>query len=391
MRVVLTGGGTGGHIIPFEGMIAGLRQHFFDTHETLPSRLGKQTIEIYFLGVDTPAARETFSKYDVPLVSIPAGKLRRYFSWRTIIDVLFKVPAGLLFALFHLYRLMPDVVISKGGYGSFPTVVAAAFYRIPILLHESDVQPGLTNVRLARLASAIAVGFTEARSRYGKWQYKTVLTGTPARLELENITSKEAKAYFDIPPSEHVVLVFGGSQGAEQINEILITILPRLLLEAAVIHITGPDHYTAVSTVAKEILAQSSRKHLYKVYAYLGKEMRAALVAADSIVSRAGATVLAEIARLRKPALLIPLPGAASDHQRLNAQAFEAAGAALVLEPNNVSPHLFERNLERLIHDQEARSRLIANVTQMDHPEAAQKIAELAFTLAKGLAPGKSR
>lgn len=386
MRIVFTGGGTGGHIIPFAPIIEALRRYHIEHKDSLPAHLEPSNLDMTFMGVATKEARELFETYDVRVRHIPSGKLRRYASGLTIIDLLFRLPVGVLRALITLWRIMPDVVISKGGYGSLPTVLAAAFFRIPVLLHESDAVPGVSTTFLARFATAIALGYTAAASRLNAYKRKSIVTGNPVRPELRRLSQAEGKRSFGIAESEFVLLVFGGSQGAKQLNEVLLASLPRLIPDMTIIHVAGPDHLPAVKTVASELLAQSSRRQAYHVYGYLSYNMLAALAAADVIVTRAGSS-LAEIAAARKPALIIPLDSAAGDHQRKNAQVFEAAGAALVLDPTNVGQNLFEQNVRRLHDDEALRREMIANLAQLDFPNAAHDIASLAFSLAQGLQP----
>lgn len=373
MRIVLTGGGTGGHLLPFGPLIEALR--------------AREEVEITFFGIVNESTRAFFAQYGVVARHVPSGKLRRYVSHLTLFDLLLRLPLGIGGALVRMYFTMPEAVVSLGGYGSVPTLLAAAFYRIPILLHESDAVVGLANKHMARLAAAISLGFSQAREDLGKYGYKAVVTGTPVREDIHRLDRSEARRTLGIAETEHVLLVTGGSQGARQLNEILLQILPKLVLEATVIHITGQEQFKAVRQVSEELLAQSSRKKAYRPYAYLTEEMLQALVAADSIVARAGASTLCEIAALRKPALLIPLPGAAQDHQRKNAQAFEGAGAALVLDPSNLTKNLFENNVRRLLHEEETRQHLRKNLATLDHPDAATKMAELVFQLVQGLAP----
>lgn len=391
MRIVLTGGGTGGHVLPFEAVIAALRTQFVQQQGSLPARLNPSQLVLTFVGPADARAREFFSHYDVQVVYVPSGKLRRYVSGLTIFDVLWRLPMGIILALVRCYLLMPDAVISMGGYGSVPAVLAATFYRIPILLHEMNAMPGLANRRLLPRATAISLGLPAAKEHLGKQAYKALVTGNPVRADLHRLDKKEAKAKFGIPDNEHVLLVTGGSQGAKQLNEMVLQILPTLVLDVTIIHITGNDHFAAVSAVASELLAQSSRKQAYLPFAYLADTMTHALVAADSMVTRAGAATLAEIASLRTPALLIPLPSAAQDHQRANAQAFEAVGGALVLDPVNLTRNLFGNNVRRLTGDAEVRAQLTANLALLDHPDAASKIADTAFQLSQGFAPTKQK
>ena len=378
MRVVLTGGATGGHTTPLLAIGAALRR----------SHPG---VELFFEGVVTKHVRELFTTYDIPAHHIPSGKIRRYPSVLNIFDLAFRLPLGLLIALGRLWWLMPDVVISKGGYGSIPPVLAAWFYRIPILLHESDVRPGLANQTLARFAAVIAVGFAESAEHFGHYQRKAVVTGTPVRFDFAVHESAQAKEFFGFRESDVVVLVTGGSQGAQQLNEVLLKILPQLITEVSIIHLTGVQHFDAVSAVTQQLLAESAYKKNYKVFPALNDKMSLAFSAADIIVSRAGATTLAEIARLRKPALLIPLPESAQDNQQYNAAAFERQGAARVLDSTNLGPHLFHRSLEELIKSPHLREQLRQKVGQLDHPEAAARVAALALTLATGLRPAYAR
>ncbi len=388
MRIILTGGGSGGHVIPFEPIIEALRAQHVTATKTLARRLDPERLDITFIGVADKKTHEFFRRHDVPTVSIVSGKIRRYLSWKNPVDVFFRLPIGLLQAAFHMWRIMPDVVISKGGYGSLPVSLAAVLYRIPVLLHESDAAPGATNALLVRFATAVAVGFETTKEYLDKWQYKTFVTGTPVRAQFTTISKKEGKQTFGLPANEPLLVVLGGSQGAQQINELLLKLLPELITEMAIIHITGPDHYEAVSTVAKELISHSGRKHLYQAWPYLTDTMAAALAAADGIVSRAGST-LAEISHLRTPTLLIPLEGAANDHQRKNAQAYEAAGAALVLEPTNLGGNIFKQNINRIMKDEALRKTLAENLEHLDFPRAGQNIASLAFQLAEGFAPEK--
>lgn len=387
MRIVLTGGGTGGHVMPFEPIIDALRSAHLHEKSSLPSFVDPEELELFFLGVTTPEGDSLFEKYGVVSVSIPSGKRRRYFSLKNIIDALFTLPLGIVKALWAMWRIMPDVVVSKGGYASVPTTLAAIFYRVPIVLHESDVIPGSSNQFLARFASAITLGFAVSKEYLPKWVSKLFVTGTPVRVLVASSSKAAAKTSFGFSEHDNVVLVMGGSQGAQQINEALLSALPAVVEKTAVLHITGPLHYESVSKVASELLASSPNKERYKAYAHLTSQMSQALLCADAAVTRAGASSLAEIARLRIPSLIIPLASSANDHQRKNALAFEAAGGALVLEPNNVSPHILEQSITRLVTDASLRATLSKNVAALDFPNAAMDIASLALKIASGFRP----
>ncbi len=387
MRIVLTGGGTGGHVLPFESIIESLRAVHQKEKGNLQSFLDSETLEIYFLGVSNKEIDELFKRYDVPVSHIPSGKMRRYASFLNILDLAVTLPLGIGIALWRLWKLMPDILVSKGGYGSVPSVIAAYIYRIPILLHESDVVPGSANRAMMKLASAITVGFSGSKEFLPDVSRKIFVTGTPVRLALPHRNKQAAKKTFGFDENETLLLVMGGSQGAKQINESLLAILQRVVEKMCVLHIAGPTQYDAVAKVASEILQGSARKSSYKCVPYLGETMTTALAAADVVVARAGASSLAEIANLRIPSLIIPLNDSANDHQRKNALAFEAAGGILVLDPTNLTPHLLEQSIFRLVTDTELRDTLSKNLEHLDFPHAATDIAKLAFQLASGYRP----
>ena len=377
--------------MPFEPMIEALRHRFIEKKDSLPQRFEPDELQLYFLGPVDDDAENLFSKYDVSFQNVPSGKLRRYFSFKNVIDIVFVIPVGVVLAIIKMWKIMPDLVISKGGYGSVPIAIAAVIFHIPILLHESDVVPGKTNEYLARIAAAITVGFAEAKVSLKKWKYKVFVTGTPVRGQLSLASKPDAKRALGIPENEKVLLVMGGSQGARQINETLLKILPVLIVDVAIVHITGKDNFDAVSTVGKELLAHSPRADMYKVYPKLSEKMRHALNAADVIITRAGASSLSEIARLRTPSLIIPLASSANDHQRRNALVFERAGAALVLDPTNVNKGLLKQNILRLLTDEKLRSTISDNLSHVDYAHASRDIAELAIKVASGFAPEKKK
>lgn len=391
MRIVLTGGGTGGHLVPFEPIVDAARTVFAEQKGSLPKWVDSNNLDIYFLGVTDKKTREFFDRLNVRVTNIPAGKLRRYPSPRTISDVLLRMPIGVVKALLHMWRIMPDVVISKGGYGSVPVSLAAVFYRVPILLHESDVVFGMANRLMTGLASAITVSFTAAREAMLSYKEKTVVTGTPVRAGLNLIDQGEAKKMFGFRPEEKVLLVMGGSQGSEQINKVLLEALPGLVKDMGIIHLTGQDHLEKVQAAAGKLLKGGGREQNYKAFGYLSDRMAAALSAADVVVARAGATSLAELARLRKASILVPLDGAAQDHQRRNATVFETAGAARVIDPANLGRALFEQNVRSLMDNDEIAGTLRENMSQLDYTTASRNIVELAFKLAVGMVPRQTK
>lgn len=390
MRIVLTGGGTGGHMIPFEPLVEMLRRVHLETKEELPVWIERNTLDLYFMGVMDGESKEFYKRLGLKTIVIPAGKLRRYPSMKTVTDVLWRMPLGFSLALWHMWRIMPDAVISKGGYGSVPVGLAAFIFRVPLLLHESDAVMGLANKLMANWAQVITVGFAATRHEMGYHKRKTIVTGTPVRPGLARENSAGAKRLFGFGENEPVVLIMGGSQGAEKINDLTLEIIPNLIEKAGIIHLSGVNNLATVKKRTDRILKAGRRKHVYKLFGALTDHMGAALMAADLVVSRAGATSLAELARLRKPAIVIPLAQAAQDHQHANAQLMEVAEAVRVISQENLGRNILLQNIYNLLDDLELRDVLKQNIARFDYPNAARDIAQLTFKLARGMVPFQS-
>ena len=233
MRIVLTGGGTGGHIFPILAVVRKIKEI-----------LGEQgEIEFLFLGPDGDLEREVMGKEFIPTKNIQCGKLRRYFSLKNFTDI-FKFPIGFVQSLWHLLVFMPDAVFAKGGYASVPVALAAWFYRIPIVIHESDVMPGLANQIISRLAKRVAISFPGSEKFFN--ERKIFLSGNPIREELTRGSREEATRLFSLSPEEKTILIMGGSQGARVINHAVLQALPKILKKWQVIHLTGKNEYEPV-------------------------------------------------------------------------------------------------------------------------------------------------
>jgi len=361
MRIVLTSGGTGGHIFPIVAVVKKLK-------EIVPEGEG---LEFLFLGPGGDIEREAMEKELIPGKYISSGKLRRYFSLHYISD-LFKIPLGIFQSLWQLLLFMPDVVFSKGGYAGVPVVVAAWIYRIPVIIHESDITPGLANQFAARLAKTIAVSFSSAANFFNPG--KVAITGNPIRDELSAGSKDEAKKLFGLSGGRKVILVLGGSQGARAINEAIVRILPDLLKKYEVIHQTGKGEYESVVREAGKAGIKAGHGG-YRPVPFLREEMAHAYAAADLVVSRAGANALTEIAANAKPAIVIPLKTSANNHQELNAYAFSEAGAAVVLNQDNLGENIFLEKIEEVMADGGLQFELGERVKKFYDPDAAKKIA----------------
>ena len=386
MRILFTGGGTGGHITPIVAVIRQLKQ-------------ANGKFKMYFLG-PTGEFRNILEKEGIKIKKILAGKLRRYFSMKTITDFL-KMPIGFLQTIWYLYIWMPDVIFSKGGYGSVPVVFIGWVFHIPILIHESDTIPGLANRLTSVFSKKLAISFESTKKYFpGK---KTALVGTPIRLRLVQTClstdpedKNRARNILGITTEKPIIFILGGSQGAMKINNLVLRVLPELLDKYEVIHQPGIKNYQDIEKRVLAVRRSSLLPRDYHIFPFLEEDqMACAYLLADLVISRAGATSIAEINACGKPSILVPLPKSASDHQRKNAFASAAAGAAvvleqpkstshrslirraaIVLEEPNLTPNLFINEINKLFDNPETTQKMAANAKNFSRPDAAQKIAQ---------------
>jgi len=364
MRILLTGGGTGGHIFPILAIVSQIKK--------ISEGRGFKEPEFLFIGPKTKSTLESFKNLGIPCRFILAGKIRRYWSAKNFLDF-FKFPIGLVQGLWWIFIWMPDIAFGKGGYGSVASVLISWIYRIPIILHESDAVPGLVNRISGIFANRIIVSFPKAKDYFSS--KKTILIGNPVRSGILNGSRELAGQKFRLKPDLPVLFITGGSQGAQRLNEIIIETLPELLKRCQIIHQCGTNNYQWVKKET-DLSLNESEKQYYHLYPFLKDEMKDAYAAADLIISRCGANTLAEIAALGKPSILVPLASAAYNHQKENASYFRRAGAATVVEEENLQPNLFTGLIFDLLGNPEQRQMMRENAGKLAKPDAAEKIAE---------------
>lgn len=309
-KIVLTGGGTAGHVTPNIALLPELK---------------KQGYEIHYIGSYEGIESKLIPELDVSYYGIASGKLRRYIDLKNISDP-FKVVKGLHQARVLLKQIKPDVVFSKGGFVSVPVVVAAKSRGIPCVIHESDMTPGLANKICIPCASRVCTNFPETIKHLPA--EKAVLTGSPIREELFHGSRERGLSFCGFDKSRPVVLIIGGSLGAASVNTAVRSILPALLKEFQVIHLCGKDKIDTSLNGTKG----------YVQFEYIKEELSDLMAAADIMISRAGANAICEILALRKPNILIPLSAQASrGDQILNAASFEKAGYSIVIQEEDVT------------------------------------------------------
>lgn len=366
MRILLTGGGTGGHIFPLFAVAKEIKDH-----QEVQNPL--EQMEFLFIGPFNGLSKELFTVNNIQTKSVLTGKLRRYFSLRNFLDI-FLLGIGIIQALWKVWFYMPDVIFSKGGYGSVPVVIAGWLYHIPIIIHDSDAVPGLANRFLSFFATRIAVSFEQA-AKYFK-EYKVAVLGNPVREDISMGSKDKAKEIFHITSDRPILLVMGGSQGAQKINDIILEALPQLLDHVEVIHQTGQKNYEYVQEKVQEKVFTPHIESSYHLTPFFKNELKDVLMAADLIVSRAGSNTLNEIAVVGKPSILIPLQHSASDHQRENAYVFAKDGASIIIEEPNLTPHLLLDKITELLRDKELLKTMGERAREIARPEAAKLIAQ---------------
>ena len=370
MRIVLVGGGTGGHFYPLMAIAEAVRE-----------RAGAATPALYYLGPH-PYNLAALSEGNISFLWCPAGKQRRYFSLLNI-PALFITLFGVLVALFHLFRVYPDVVMSKGGFTSVPVVLAAWLLRIPVVAHESDAAVGRANRLAAGIARYIGVAYAETATSLPK--AKTALVGVPIRKEvLETKAVSAARAALGLSDTLPLILVLGGSLGAARINTLILDTLDELLPHYHLIHQTGQQNFAHVTATAQSLLANTSKfQHRYRPSPFLPVSTYAnALGAADIVIARAGSTTIYEIAAHATPAILIPIPERISHDQRTNAYTYARTGAASVLEQDNLKDGLLYAEVTRIMGDEETYRTMQSAARAFAIRDAAPRIADILLEIA---------
>lgn len=371
MKILFAGGGTGGHFYPIIAIAEEIN--------TLIDKEHLVGVELYFMS-DNPIDKELLSKTDISYIEVATGKRRTYASVQNFLDV-FKTLFACINATFKIFFLYPDVIFGKGGYASFPAMFAAKILRVPVVIHESDIIPGRVNKYISDYATKVAISYPEA-SKHFKNTDRIALTGQPIRKVLLDIPKDDPYEIFKLEPNIPIILVLGGSQGAEKINENLIDILPQLLEKYQVLHQTGEANLDWMRKRAAGTLVDNPHASRYRPFGFLeAQQLRVAAKGATLVISRAGSTIF-EIALWEKPSVLIPLAIARDDHQRENAYSYARTGAATVIEEQNLKPGLFASVIESIMQDEGRRNVMIEGAKQFTKTDAAEKIAQLLLSIA---------
>ncbi len=368
MRVVISGGGTGGHTS------AGL---------AVAAALGARGVrDVQWIGSRGGVEARRVPEAGIPFHAIAAGKLRRYWDWQTVPDLGVRVPAGVVQSWRLLRGIRPSLVFATGGFVCLPPALAARALGIPVVVHEQTSVPGLANRIAGRFARRIAVTFPPRGNDFPA--KRVTLTGNPLRPELAGGSREEGCRRFGLDPCAPVVYVTGGSLGSHRINRTVGEILGELLESCQVIHQSGDNPETGdhgwLADRRQALPAALRSRHA--LVAYVGAELRDVYAAADLVIARSGAGTVNECCHLGRPALYIPLPGTSGDEQTANARLVEAAGGAVVLPQAQLTAAGLLGAVKTLLADLPGLRAMGERARSLAVPDAAERIARLLFEVA---------
>ncbi|NQV93155.1 UDP-N-acetylglucosamine--N-acetylmuramyl-(pentapeptide) pyrophosphoryl-undecaprenol N-acetylglucosamine transferase [Candidatus Kaiserbacteria bacterium] len=365
MKIVFTGGGSGGHFFP----IIAVAQEI----DALVTERKLLRPQMYYFG-PKPFDELALIELSIEHYYSSAGKIRNYPSIWNYIDMVKTLWGGIL-ALIKLFFIYPDVVFSKGGYASFPTVLAARLLRIPVVVHESDAVLGRTNAWTAKFARSVAISYPELAESIP--HDRVAHTGNPIRKELFHPEKEGAFEYLNLEPDVPVILVLGGSQGAQAINNTILDALAELLPKFQVLHQVGEQNIEEIEKRIRVVLEDNQYKTRYHPFGIFGAlALRMAYGASGLVISRAGSGGIFETAAAGLPSIIIPIPRDVSRDQSTNAFTYARTGAAIVVQQNNLTPHLLSSEVERLFANPEEMKKMSENAKAFARPDAARTIAE---------------
>jgi UDP-N-acetylglucosamine--N-acetylmuramyl-(pentapeptide) pyrophosphoryl-undecaprenol N-acetylglucosamine transferase len=367
MKIVITGGGTGGHFYPLMAVA-----------DAISEESRKQTLvepRIYYAGPDEYNPKELFDR-GITFIRVPAGKRRINPNGIGMINNfidMFKMATGCSIGLIKMFILFPDVVFAKGGYASFPTLLAAKILGIPVVIHESDSVPGRVNAWAGKFAKKVAVSFPESSEYFDA--AKVAYTGNPVRKDISIPLEVGAYEYLGLDPNIPVISILGGSQGSARINDIVLRVIPELTKKYQIIHQTGKAHIETITGMSKLALSGATHPERYKPLAYMSSMVMRMLASISRvIVSRAGSGIF-EIALWGVPSVLIPISDSHGDHQRKNAYNYARSGGAVVIEENNLTPQILIHELSKILENATLHNQMSVSAKKFSRGDAADIIA----------------
>jgi UDP-N-acetylglucosamine--N-acetylmuramyl-(pentapeptide) pyrophosphoryl-undecaprenol N-acetylglucosamine transferase len=366
MKIVLTGGGTGGHFYPLVAVAEAIEDACKERILIEP--------ELIYMG-PVPFDKTALFEHDIEYRHSSAGRIG--------FAGFFPTALGIIKSTIQLFNIYPDVVFSTGGYAAFPTLYAARLLRIPVVIYDADATPGRVSLWSATFARWIAVAHPDAAQAFPKKvQGKIARTGHPIRREIVGVAREGGYEFLKLDPAVPTVFIMGGSQGAQTINETILSALPELVGLYNVIHQTGPAHLEDVKKVVSVVLKDSPYRDHYRPFALLNTlALRMAAGIATVVVARAGSGTIFEVASWGLPSILIPIPEDVSHDQTENAFSYARAGSAIVIEQRNLSPHVLISEIKRIIDTPTLRDTMSRAAREYARPDAAHKIAKIVLEI----------
>jgi len=374
MKILLTGGGSGGHFYPIIAIAEQLNEISKDNRLLRP--------ELFYMSTE-PYNESLLYENNIHFEKVTSGKIRGKKSFINIIlnfIDLFKIALGSLSALWRVFIIYPDVVFSKGGYASFPALFAAKILRIPVVIHESDSIPGKVNMWAGKFAKRVAISYPEAVKYFVK--EKTAYTGNPIRKEVQEPLTEGSYKLLGLNEGIPTIFIICGSQGSRFVNEVIMDALSDLVFKYQVIHQTGKANIKVIEETSRVVLTNNPNKDRYKPIGYLNVlQLRAASGVADLVISRAGSTIF-EIASWGKPSIIIPIPEPTSHDQRSNAYAYARTGSAEVIEEKNLASHVLVSEIDRILSNPEEKEKMATSAKNFARKDSAKLIAEEILAIA---------
>ncbi len=362
MRIVFTGGGTGGHFYPLIAVA-----------EAIEDICKERTLiepELFYTG-SAPFDPQALQEHDITHLSSSSGK--------SDVFGFFKNLWGIYRATIQLFGLYPDVIFSTGGYAAFPTLYAARLLHIPVVIYDADAAPGKVSLWSSSFAKWIAVAHPDAAKKFSaKVRNRIARTGHPIRKEIEHPAKEGGYEFLKLDDTVPVIFIMGGSQGARAINEVVIDALPDLVTRYDVVHQVGAANLKGMTGLASVVLKDSQFKERYRVFGLLNTlALRMTAGIASLVISRAGSGTIFEIASWGVPAILVPIPKDVSHDQIENAFSYARAGGAVVIEQENLTPHILAAEIDRLLANTDMKEKMVESGKMFARPDASRKIAEI--------------
>ncbi len=369
MRIVLAGGGTGGHFYPLIAVAEALEDITKERRLIEP--------ELYYFG-PAPFDSAALSEHDIIHKRIDSGRIRYYRSVLNFFD-LFKTAWGVLNALIKMFEIYPDVVFSTGGFAAYPALVAARILLIPVIIYDADAAPGRVSMWSSKFARWIAVAHPDAATKFPeKVRHFIARVGHPIRKEIESPAREGGYEFLKLEKSIPTIFAVGGSQGATTINNALLDALPELAIKYNIVHQTGTANLKETTRIARLVLEKSPNINRYRPFGLLNTlAMRMTAGISSLIIARAGSGTIFEIASWGIPSILIPIPRDISHDQTENAFSYAREGASVVLEQQNLTPHLLLAEIERIMNNPELRNKMSLAARAYARPNSARKIATI--------------